>query len=236
MRATAETLRGIDLFADLSADERRELANRCQVHHFEADKRVVAREDGSTDVYFIVSGKVRVTIFSRSGKEVSFRDLAAGQLFGDVSAIDGGPRSASVVTLSDAIIVSMPAEVFWEVLHRHPAAAAVMLRELTRLIRSLSERVVEFSTLGVKNRIHAELLRLAREHMRDGNTAVITPAPTHNEIASRVSTHREAVTRELNHLVQDGLIERQRGSLTILDVARLSRIVEDVQGSAKSRF
>ena len=46
------------------------------------------------------------------------------------------------------------------------------MRELTRLVRSLSERVVEFSTLGVKNRIHAELLRLAREHMRDGNTAV----------------------------------------------------------------
>lgn len=232
MRATAETLRGIDLFTDLSADERRELAGHCQVHHFEADKRIVSREDSSTDVYFIVSGKVRVTIFSRSGKEVSFRDLAAGQLFGDVSAIDGGPRSASVVTLSDAIIVSMPAEVFWGVLRKYSAAAEVMLRELTRLVRSLSERVVEFSTLGVKNRIHAELLRLAREHMLDANKAVIMPAPTHNEIASRVSTHREAVTRELNHLAQDGLIERQRGGLAILDVARLSRLVEDVHGSA----
>lgn len=232
MRPTAETLRGIDLFADLSADERRDLAGRCQAHHYEANTQIVSCEDSATDVYFIVSGKVRVTIFSRSGKEVSFRDLAAGQLFGDMSAIDGGPRSASVVTLSDAIVVSMPAEVFWEVLRKHPAAAAVMLRELTQLIRSLSERVVEFSTLGVKNRIHAELLRLARKHMRDANKAVIVPAPTHNEIASRVSTHREAVTRELNHLAQEGLIERQRGGLAILDVARLSRLVEDVQSSA----
>lgn len=232
MRATAETLRGIDLFADLSADERRELANHCQIHHFEANERAVAREDSSTDVYFVISGKVRVTIFSRSGKEVSFRDLTAGQLFGDVSAIDGGPRSASVVTLGDAIVVSMPSEVFWGVLRKHPDAAAVMLRELTRLIRSLSERVVEFSTLGVKNRIHAELLRLAREHMQDTNTAVITPAPTHNEIASRVSTHREAVTRELNHLAHDKLIVRQRSGLIILDVARLARLVEDVQRSS----
>jgi CRP/FNR family cyclic AMP-dependent transcriptional regulator len=232
LRPTAETLRGIDIFADLGADERRDLASRCQAHHYEADKQVVSHQDKSTDVYFIVSGKVRVTIFSRSGKEVSFRDLAAGQLFGDLSAIDGGPRSASVVTLSDAVAVSMPAEVFWEVVRKHPEAAAAMLRELTRLVRSLSERVVEFSTLGVKNRIHAELLRLAREHMLDANKAVITPAPTHSEIASRVSTHREAVTRELNHLAQDGLIERQRGSLAILDVARLSRLVEDVQGLA----
>jgi CRP/FNR family transcriptional regulator, cyclic AMP receptor protein len=232
LRPTAETLRGIDLFADLSADERRVLAGRCQAHHYETDKRILSHEDSSSDVYFIVSGKVRVTIFSRSGKEVSFRDLAAGQLFGDLSAIDGGSRSASVVSLSDTVIVSMPAEVFWEVLHKHPAAAAIILKELARLVRALSERVVEFSTLGVKNRIHAELLRLAREHMQGANKAAITPAPTHSEIASRVSTHREAVTRELNHLAQDGLIERHRGGLTILDVARLSRLVEEVHDSA----
>jgi CRP/FNR family transcriptional regulator, cyclic AMP receptor protein len=232
LRSTAETLRGIDIFADLGADERRDLAGRCQAHHYEADKLIVSHQDNSTDVYFIVSGKVRATIFSRSGKEVSFRDLGAGQLFGDLSAIDGEPRSASVVALSDAVVVSMPAEVFWQVLRKHPAAAAVMLRELTRLVRRLSERVVEFSTLGVKNRIHAELLRLAREHMQDANKAMITPAPTHSEIASRVSTHREAVTRELNQLAQDGLVARQRGGLAILDVTRLSRLVEDVQSSA----
>ena len=231
MRPTAETLQGIDILAGLGADERRELAGRCEAHRYEADKRIVSHEDNSTDVYFIVSGKVRVTIFSRSGKEVSFRDLAAGQVFGDLSAIDGEPRSASVVTLSDAVVVSMPKEVFWEVLRKHPAAAEVMLRELARLVRSLSERVVEFSTLGVKNRIHAELLRLAREHIQEANQAVITPAPTHSEIASRVSTHREAVTRELNRLAHNGLIERQRGSLTVLDVTRLSRLVEDMQSS-----
>lgn len=217
--------------AGLDADERRELADRCEAQRYEADKRIVSHDDNSTDVYFIVSGKVRVTIFSRSGKEVSFRDLAAGQVFGDLSAIDGGPRSASVVTLGDAVVVSMPREVFWEVLRKHPAAAEMMLRELARLVRSLSERVVEFSTLGVKNRIHAELLRLAREHIREANQAVIAPAPTHSEIASRVSTHREAVTRELNRLAHEGLIERQRGGLTVLDVAGLSRLVEDMQSS-----
>jgi CRP-like cAMP-binding protein len=171
-----------------------------------------------------------VTIFSRSGKEVSFRDLGPGQLFGDLSAIDGRPRSASVVTLSEALIVSMPAEAFWEMLRDHPDVSAGMLKELAGLVRRLSDRVVEFSTLGVKNRIHAELLRLAREHMRDENSAAINPAPTHGEIASRVSTHREAVTRELNHLTQIGLIERRRGSLTVLDVGRLARLVEDVHG------
>lgn len=230
LRPTAETLRGIEIFAGLSADERRALAAQCQSHYFEANDRVVSRQDSSTDVYFIVSGRVRVTIFSRSGKEVSFRDLGAGQLFGDLSAIDGEPRSATVMALDETMIVSMPAEVFWQSLRHHPNVSAAMLKELTRLVRRLSERVVEFSTLGVKNRIHAELLRLAREHQQDQQTVTISPAPTHGEIASRVSTHREAVTRELNHLAQIGLIKQRRGTLSVLDVGRLARLVEDVRG------
>jgi CRP/FNR family cyclic AMP-dependent transcriptional regulator len=230
LRPTAETLRGIEIFADLSTDARRTLASHCQAHYFEPNDRVVSRQDASTDVYFIVSGRVRVTIFSRSGKEVSFRDLGPGQLFGDLSAIDGEPRSATVVTLDETLIVSMPADAFWQVLRDYPSVSAVMMKELARLVRKLSERVVEFSTLGVKNRIHAELLRLSREHLQDNQTATISPAPTHGEIASRVSTHREAVTRELNHLAQIGLIKQRRGTLTVLDVRRLARLVEDVRG------
>ena len=230
LRPTAETLRGVEIFADLSAEARRTLAAQCQARYWEPDEQIVSHQDCSTDVYFIVNGRVRVTIFSRSGKEVSFRDLGSGQLFGDLSAIDGSPRSASVVALSEALILSMPADAFWEALRNHPEMSAVMLKELARLVRRLSERVVEFSTLGVKNRIHAELLRLAREHMQDNGTAEITPAPTHGEIASRVSTHREAVTRELNHLAQIGLVKRRRGALAVLDVQRLARLVEDVRG------
>ncbi len=230
LRPTAETLRGVEIFADLSAEARRALASHCRASYYEPNEQVVSHQDTSTDVYFIVSGRVRVTIYSRSGKEVSFRDLGAGQLFGDLSAIDGERRSATVVTLDETLIVSMPAEIFWQALRDHPGVSAAMLKELTRLVRRLSERIVEFSTLGVKNRIHAELLRLAREHGQDDPTATIEPAPTHGEIASRVSTHREAVTRELNHLAQIGLIERRRGTLTVLDVGRLARLVEDVHG------
>jgi DNA-binding GntR family transcriptional regulator len=85
------------------------------------------------------------------------------------------------------------------------------------------------STLGVKNRIHAELLRLAQRKMKDGKTAVISPAPTHADIASRVSTHREAVTRELNQLAHIGLLERRPGALFVADVPTLARMVEEVR-------
>ncbi len=108
--------------------------------------------------------------------------------------------------------------------------AEATLKRLTNQLRVLSERVFEFSTLTVKNRIHAELLRLARDHMRGENTAAISPAPTHAHIASRVSTHREAVTRELNDLARAGLIERRHGVLIIRDVNHLIRMVREVVG------
>ena len=226
----AATLSGIEAFRSLSTDDRETLAGRCDGRRYAANQQIISHSDSSTDVYFVASGKVRATIYSPSGKEVTFRDLEAGQTFGDLSAIDGKPRSANVVALADSLIVSMPATVFWDALQRYPEFCAITLKELTSLVRLLCERVVEFSTLGVKNRIHAELLRLAQKHMQDDNIAAISPVPTHADIASRLSTHREAVTRELNHLAQTGVIERRSGMLVISDVAKLTRMVQEVRG------
>ena len=230
MEEAEDTLSGIELFKSLPAPDIAALVKRCQWRRYAAGQEIVGQQDDTKDVYFIVRGEVRVTVFSLSGKEVAFRDMRAGQSFGELAAIDGGPRSANVVALADSLIASMPAKVFWDVLHDHPEVAAAVMRHLTRLVRRLSERVFEISTLAVRNRIHAELLRLARRNMDDDNSAAISPAPTHADIASRVSTHREAVTRELNDLTRAGLIERQSGTLMIRDVAELARMVEEVLG------
>ncbi len=229
-QVTAETLGGIKLFGALPLADRKVLAGRCRAHQYQAKQEILSRARQSTDVYFVVSGLVRVTTYSVSGKEVMFRDLDAGAMFGHVSAIDGGPRSADVVAVRDSFLVSLSATVFQEILRSHPDLAVAAFKELARLVRLLSERVVDMSTLGVKNRIHAELLRLALEGEKEGNTAVISPIPTHAEIASRVSTHREAVTRELNRLARVGLVERRSTELVVTDLARLQRMVEDVRG------
>ena len=101
-----------------------------------------------------------------------------------------------------------------------------MLDRLTKTIRALTTRVYEFSTLAVNNRIQAELLGLANLGPKEGKNARIVPAPTHVEIASRVSTHREAVTRELNRLSRIGIIERRGGTLLVKDTDRLSEMVQ----------
>jgi predicted transcriptional regulator len=90
--------------------------------------------------------------------------------------------------------------------------------------------VYEFSTLAVNNRIQAELLRLASLGQREGNSARLEPAPTHSEIASRISTHREAVSRELNRLSRIGIIERQHGALIVRDLGRLAAMLHEMTG------
>ncbi len=226
MNDATPSLSGIELFDGLGDSDRDALARLCRWHRYAAHQYIIGHQDETNDVYFIVDGRVRVTVFSPSGKEVSFADLPAGKSFGEMSAIDDVPRSATVIALSDTVLASMPAKAFRRVLNDHPDVAAKMMQYLAGLVRKLSDRIVEFSVLAVRNRIHGELLRLARDQGFDADTAVITPVPTHADIASRVSTHREAVTRELNALARDGLIERRDGALVIVDVARLAQLVE----------
>ena len=225
-----ETLAGIEIFRTLKPGDLEALGRRCRWRRYKPEQQIVGYLDEERDVYFIVAGRVRVIVYSVAGKEVTFRDIERGNIFGEFSAIDGQPRSANVVSLTGSLIASMSAEVFRDVLRGYPAVAELTLRRLTRQIRYLSERVFEFSTVAVKYRVHAELLRLARHHMKDDNSAVISPAPTHADIASRVSTHREAVTRELNDMTRSGLIERQRGAIVVPDVDNLGRLVEEVLG------
>ena len=227
---TAESLVGVEVFRRIGAADRGKLAALCQGRRYAADQRILSHKDQDRDVYFIISGKVRVTIYSLSGKEITFRDQSAGEMFGELGAIDGEPRSAHVMALEDSLVASMSRETFWEVLGGYPEVAEFTFKRLATLVRQLSERVFEFSTLAVRNRIHAELLRLARENLHGDNTAAVTPSPTHAEIASRISTHREAVTREYHELASEGLIEQRRGELVINDVARLENMVREVTG------
>lgn len=205
------------------------LAERCRWRRFTREQQIVHAEDDTDDVYFIVTGTVRAEVYSGSGRAVTFRDLGPGEVFGELSAIDQKPRSANVVALDNVTIASVSASEFWQLIKEYPAIAEATLRRLTTLVRSLSDRVVEFSTLAVRNRIHAELLRLGRDHMTTENSALIVPSPTHAEIANRMSTHREAVSRELSDLARSRIVERRDGGLLISDMERLAQLLQELE-------
>jgi CRP-like cAMP-binding protein len=92
--------------------------------------------------------------------------------------------------------------------------------------------VIDLSTLGVQNRIHAEILRLAREAGVERNSARIVPGPKHADIASQVSTYREQVTRELSALAKTGVLGKEGSALVVRDMKRLEKMVEDVRAGA----
>ncbi|WP_431858119.1 Crp/Fnr family transcriptional regulator [Azospirillum sp.] len=228
MSRPTDTLAGFPLFRSLDPAELAALSARCLWRRVEAGQWIIDHEDEGTDVFFVLAGLVRVTIRAVSGREVILRDIPAGEFFGEMAAIDGKARSAGIVAVTGATVARMPASLFRECIHRHPDVCDQVLRLLTGEIRKLAGRVNEFNTLDVKHRIYAELLRLARP---DGRGAVVSPPPPHADLAGRVGTRREAVSRVLSALEKEGLLEKRRGALALHDPAaleeRVRRAMED---------
>jgi CRP-like cAMP-binding protein len=222
-------LKKVQLLQGLSQERLEILAHQCSWRRVEAGQVIVARNGDDRDVHFVVSGRVRVTSFSAGGRQVTFRDEDAGDMIGDLAAIDGQPRSADVLALEDVLVASLTPEHFRALIATEPLVRERVLQRLAGLVRLLSQRVIDLSTLGVQNRIHAELLRLARASGDDGNRVRLEPAPKHADIASQVSTYREQVTRELSALTKQGLLVKDGTALVLTDVAKLERIVEEVR-------
>lgn len=223
----SQSLKSVDLFTQLPAEELRRLEGRIQWHRYEPHEQIIDREADSHDVFFIVKGKVRVVNFSLSGREISFDDIEEGAYFGELAALDGAPRSANIVALTPTTVAIMSPTLFHDLLLNYPVVALKLIQRLVSVIRTSNSRIMDLSTIGANNRVHAELLRLAKPQIRDDNTARIKPIPIHGDIASRVSTARETVARVLSDLAREGIVERSGGALVIRDVARLEEMVDE---------
>lgn len=175
----------------------------------------------------IVDGRVRIDIYTAAGRQVAFRDLGEGDVVGEIAAIDHGRHSADVTALSNGLAAVITAADFRRLLVEHDEVAARFMQYLVQLIRLLSDKVVELSTLGVRNRIHGEILRLARASAPEGAACVISPPPRHADIAARISTTREQVTRELSSLARAGLLRKTAQGMVITDMGRLARSVDE---------
>jgi hypothetical protein len=119
-------------------------------------------QDTTNDVFFIVSGTVRVKLQLVSGREVLLREINAGEFFGELAAIDNQPRSSGIVAVTDVIAARMPASVFRAAVHAHSDVCDQLLALLAREVRILANRVNEFTTLDARHRTYAVLLRLSR--------------------------------------------------------------------------
>ena len=169
-------------------------------------KLIIDFGDETDDVFLVVDGALRVVIRTPLGQEMILGDVGPGELFGDVAAIDGAKRSASVVALRQTQLCRLPSATFLDIALNAPPVGLRLLRVLTARLRREDERLFELTALPVRERLAAELLRLSRPRT-GGNGRVISPPPPQHVIAARIGARRETVSLSLRSLVDEKLIE-----------------------------
>jgi CRP-like cAMP-binding protein len=220
-------LRVISLFEDLPEAELLRVAQSCVTQSYERHAEISGAEDAANDVFFVLEGSVRAEEVTVGGREIIFGDIGVGEILGEFSAIDGLPRSSAMIAITDCVVARMPAEKFLKIVRENSAVSTRLIRLLVAKIRRMSERVFEVSAFAVRERVRRELLRLAADGTPSGKGVVIRPAPSHYEFAARIGSHREAVTRELNHLEEAKIVAVGRREIRILDLARLQQHGEE---------
>lgn len=206
--ANVNLLKGLDI--DLAPFE-----SRSHWRRFDPEEVLVDFDELSTDVYFLLSGEVRVLMRTASGKEVILNEMKPGEVFGELAALDGIKRSANVTALTRGEACVMPAAVFKELLFANRPVAERLFCLMASRLRELNAKFMEQTVLDLRHRLYSELLRLSVPRGEKGVERVITPPPFHHIVAARIGCRREQITREFSMLTQEGLIERTRGALIL---------------------
>lgn len=230
-------------FLDILSDADSRTLNACMtVRRYGKGEMVISVAEDGRDVFFVLEGRAHAVLHSADGKAVDYREIRTGDMFGELAAIDGEPRSASVVAQDPARIGRLSHAAFQDLVDNHRSFAWTLLAHLSTQIRHMTDRIFEYSTLLVRERLVRELLRLAVprtvgpfESAYETGTdsalravrAEIHPAPTHFDLAARISTHREAVSREMSALAKQGLLEKRSGILHLHDVDALRALCPD---------
>ena len=192
-------------------EELRVLAGEGVVKSFPKHAVIVNEGDETDSLYIILSGRVKVFLSDEAGKEVVLCTQRPGEYFGEM-VLDGGPRSASVMTLEPSRFAVIPKHRFREFLRSHPEFAIHLVEKLIQRTRVLTENVRSLALMDVYGRIARLLLELGREA---GGKLVIDQKLTQQDIANRVGASREMISKILKDLSLGGYITVEKKRITI---------------------
>ncbi|OYQ23854.1 hypothetical protein CHU93_16815 [Sandarakinorhabdus cyanobacteriorum] len=235
--AAAGYMSGLDSESVLPPDLAAAFAAGATQIHARKGQLLIVQGSDADEVYLIRSGRVRVSVYAANGRETFLRDMGPGRLLGELAAISGQPRSAMVAAIEPTVLASIKAEAFRQFLHDVPGAGFWLAQQLTMRVQQLTEKSLELASLPVAARLVSELLRLTSTDGASAEPAVdpvgadvctIAAFPTHAELATRIGTHREAVTRELRQLAREGLAVQSGRRLTIPSRLRLRALLEQL--------
>ncbi len=226
LKSVPRSLVGINLLTEAAPNMIKRMEDMCEWHEFDTDDVVIELADGSTAVYFVVGGRLKVMDFMDQEKEVSLAELRDGDCFGEISAIDGKERSARVTALEPTLLASMNSKEFRQILIMCPEISLVLLKRFAGFIRTLTTRVTSLSTMTPRQRVYFELLRISEPNAEGDGSWIINNIPSHSEIASWVGAEKGIVADAIGSLAREGVVARKHKSLVIKDHQRLVRLTD----------
>lgn len=182
--------------------------------------------DPGGSVVALRSGRAKVSVQTLPGRELLLAVKGPGELLGEMSALDGRPRSATATAMEAVEALVMPASVFQEFLNTHPRIALRLLRALSSELRNTDELIADRDSGDTVSRTARRLVHLAiRYGEHNGGSTRVGLALTHEDLAGWIGVSREATSRALSQLRVAGYITTGRRSITVIDLAGLRRYV-----------
>jgi CRP-like cAMP-binding protein len=208
----------------LDPSARAELARAGTRRRAQAGACLLLEGETANRIGFLHEGLVKVTVAHVDGYEVVLAVLGPGELLGEVAAFDGGIRGASATALSPCDVQFVPVDEFEQLMSRHPAIGAAIVRTLAARLRAADAHRLSSAADGVPRRLARALLQLAQDHGRvEGDAIEIDLALTQDELAGLVGASRDSVSKALKGWREQGLVETRRRRIVLADPAALSR-------------
>jgi CRP-like cAMP-binding protein len=203
------------LFGDLSLGERLALASVLRRGDVPKDAYVFHAGDPGRSFFLVGAGRIKISL-SRQGREVVLAELGPGDYFGELSLIDGRPRSADAIAATRSELLELPQEAFFRLLETNTTIARKLLIEVSGRLREADKQIATLATVDAAGRIVRAILQLgARQGRREGPHLIFPKAPRQRDIAALAGTTRATTSRLIRQLAQQGFLSFAGQSLIV---------------------
>lgn len=205
-------LEKVPLFSALDGDAIDEIERVAVRKSYRRNTIIIEQGDDASTLFLLIEGRVKVFLVGDDGREMVFGERGPGSYVGELALLAGGKRSASVQTLEDSDFLVLTRDSFNQIVTSQPSIALSLLRDLAKRTCDLSDEMGALALLDVYGRIR----KLIQSHAVEQDGRLITERLTHQDIADRVGSSREMVSKILKDLRSGGYIEIDKKRIEVL--------------------
>lgn len=217
-------LKNVPLFSDFSEEELDKLLAISKEKTYPKDSIIFQRDEIGNFFFLICSGKVKVILETEEGKEGILSILYPKEFFGEMSLLDGEPRSASIVALEDTSVLLINRDDFLNLLYKHPEIALKILKTLSLRLRKANRQIETLMFLDAPGRIARTLIDIAEEKGKKTEEGICIDLEfTRQELGNLIGVSRETTIRVLRSFEEDGILSIERNHIIIRDIEKLKK-------------